>query len=145
VDEWKNKETSKRLKSCAMIITEPNDFVAEVHNRMPVLLESDQFEHWLSGDIGVEELRPAPNDYLARRAPDRNGRKARRRAWASIPRSANVSGPSDAPALMADGSSGDAHASDPRPAGSAGKSDLRDDAVLMNRRGCHRLRRGCDG
>lgn len=70
MDEWKNKETSKRLKSCAMIITEPNDFVAEVHNRMPVLLESDQFEHWLSGDIGVEELRPAPNDYLARRAPD---------------------------------------------------------------------------
>jgi len=49
-----------------MIITEPNDFVAEVHDRMPVLLDSDQFEHWLSGDMGVEELSPAPNDYLQR-------------------------------------------------------------------------------
>ena len=26
------------LKSCTMIITEPNKFVAEVHDRMPVLL-----------------------------------------------------------------------------------------------------------
>ena len=65
-DDWKNKETGERLKSCAMIITAPNDFVAEVHDRMPVLLDSDQFEHWLSGDMGVKELRPAPNDYLQR-------------------------------------------------------------------------------
>jgi putative SOS response-associated peptidase YedK len=49
-----------------MIISEPNDFVAEVHDRMPVLLTPDQFEHWLSGDMGVEELKPAANDYLQR-------------------------------------------------------------------------------
>src|ERR1700684_3351473 len=29
-DEWTNPETGKPLKSCTMIITEPNDFVAEV-------------------------------------------------------------------------------------------------------------------
>ena len=61
MDEWKNKETGERLKSCAMIITEPNDFVAEVHNRMPVFLTPDRFGHWLGGDMGVEELRPAPS------------------------------------------------------------------------------------
>lgn len=65
-DEWKNRETGERIKSCAMIITEPNAFVAEVHDRMPVLLPADKFDHWLSGDMGVEELRPAPNDYLQR-------------------------------------------------------------------------------
>jgi putative SOS response-associated peptidase YedK len=65
-DEWKNKETGERIKSCAMIITEPNDFVAEVHNRMPVLLKPEQFDHWLSGNMGVEELKPAPSDYLQR-------------------------------------------------------------------------------
>ena len=37
------------------------------HDRMPVLLKPDQFEHWLSGDMGVDVLRPAPNDYLQRR------------------------------------------------------------------------------
>jgi putative SOS response-associated peptidase YedK len=65
-DEWKNHETSERIKSCAMIITEPNDFVAEVHDRMPVLLQPDQFDHWLNGNMTVDELKPAPNDYLQR-------------------------------------------------------------------------------
>jgi putative SOS response-associated peptidase YedK len=49
-----------------MIIREPSDFVAEVHDRMPVLLRPEQFDHWLSGAMGVAELRPAPNDYLQR-------------------------------------------------------------------------------
>jgi putative SOS response-associated peptidase YedK len=65
-DQWKNKETGERIKSCTMIISEPNEFVAEVHDRMPVLLMPNQFEHWLSGDMGVEELKPAPNNYLQR-------------------------------------------------------------------------------
>jgi putative SOS response-associated peptidase YedK len=65
-DQWKNRETGERIKSCTMIITEPNEFVAEVHDRMPVLLEPDQFDHWLSGEMTVEELKPAPNDYLQR-------------------------------------------------------------------------------
>ncbi|MGD1213081.1 MAG: SOS response-associated peptidase family protein [Candidatus Acidiferrales bacterium] len=34
----------KPLKSCTMIITEPNVFVAEVHDRMPVLLAGEDFE-----------------------------------------------------------------------------------------------------
>jgi SOS response associated peptidase (SRAP) len=49
-----------------MIITGPNAFVAEVHERMPVLLMREQFDRWLSGEMGVEELKPAPNDYLER-------------------------------------------------------------------------------
>jgi putative SOS response-associated peptidase YedK len=38
-DQWKNRETGERIKSCAMIITEPNEFAAEAHDRMPVLLQ----------------------------------------------------------------------------------------------------------
>ena len=33
-DQWKNKENGERVKSCTMIISEPNDVVAEVHDRM---------------------------------------------------------------------------------------------------------------
>jgi putative SOS response-associated peptidase YedK len=47
-----------------MIITEPNRFVAEVHDRMPVLLAEEGFEPWLSGKAGLELLKPAPNDLL---------------------------------------------------------------------------------
>jgi putative SOS response-associated peptidase YedK len=35
-DEWKDRATGETLKSCTMIITEPNAMVAEVHDRMPV-------------------------------------------------------------------------------------------------------------
>src|SRR3984893_17030909 len=63
-DEWTDKETLKRLKSCTMIITQPNKFVAEVHDRMPVLLTEKQFDPWLTGNAGIEYLKPAPNDFL---------------------------------------------------------------------------------
>jgi putative SOS response-associated peptidase YedK len=65
-DEWNDHPTGEQLKSCTMIITKPNDFVAEVHDRMPVLLTAEQFAPWLSGDVGTELLKPAPDDYLQR-------------------------------------------------------------------------------
>ena len=49
-----------------MIVTKPNEFVAEVHDRMPVLLTEDKFAPWLSGKAGKEILLSAPNDYLQR-------------------------------------------------------------------------------
>ena len=65
-DEWKNRETGERLKSCTMIVTEPNDFAAEIHDRMPVFLTEEQFAPWLSGEAGAGILKPAPNDFLQR-------------------------------------------------------------------------------
>jgi putative SOS response-associated peptidase YedK len=49
-----------------MIITEPNEFVAEVHDRMPVLLAERDFGRWLNGSAGHELLKPAANDLLQR-------------------------------------------------------------------------------
>ncbi len=63
-DEWQDRETGTTLKSCTMIIAEPNDFVSEVHDRMPVLLTEKQFDLWLTGAAGVEILKPPPNDFL---------------------------------------------------------------------------------
>lgn len=65
-DEWKNRETGERLKSCTMIITEPNAFVAEVHDRMSALLAEKDFDAWLGGGAGVELLKPAAEDVLQR-------------------------------------------------------------------------------
>jgi len=33
-DEWRDRATGENLTSCAMVITEPNKFIAEVHDRM---------------------------------------------------------------------------------------------------------------
>jgi putative SOS response-associated peptidase YedK len=65
-DEWKNRETGERLKSCTIIVTEPNAFAAEIHDRMPVFLTQEQFAPWLSGEAGAEVLKPAPDNYLQR-------------------------------------------------------------------------------
>ncbi|MFZ1151488.1 MAG: SOS response-associated peptidase, partial [Xanthobacteraceae bacterium] len=65
-DEWHDKASGETLKSCTMIITKPNEFVAEVHDRMPVLLTEKHFEPWLSGEVGLELLKPAANDLLRR-------------------------------------------------------------------------------
>jgi hypothetical protein len=39
-------------KVTALVITEPNNFVAEVHDRMPVILEKKDFEQWERGSAG---------------------------------------------------------------------------------------------
>jgi putative SOS response-associated peptidase YedK len=49
-----------------MIITEPNEFAAEIHDRMPAFFTEQQFVSWLSGEAGVEYLKLAANDYLQR-------------------------------------------------------------------------------
>jgi putative SOS response-associated peptidase YedK len=63
---WRDKQAGETVKSCAMIITDANDFVAEVHDRMPVILEPDQFEPWLTAGAGVELLKPAADHTLQR-------------------------------------------------------------------------------
>jgi putative SOS response-associated peptidase YedK len=42
-DEWKNRETDERMRSFATIITEPNGFAAQIHDRMPAFLTEAQF------------------------------------------------------------------------------------------------------
>jgi putative SOS response-associated peptidase YedK len=63
-DEWQDKASGESVKSCTMIITEPNKFVAEVHDRMPVLLAEKDYEPWLSGKAGLELLKPAAENVL---------------------------------------------------------------------------------
>ena len=55
----------RKLKSCTMIITEPNSFVAEVHDRMPALLAEKDFEPWLPVRR-CRLLKPASEDTLQR-------------------------------------------------------------------------------
>ena len=47
-----------------MVITEPNKFAAEVHDRMPVILEAKYFEQWERGDVkdAAALMKPATND-----------------------------------------------------------------------------------
>ena len=65
-DAWNDPQSGERIRSCSMIITEPNKFVAEVHDRMPVILEAKDFEQWERGDAkdAAKLMRPAGENVL---------------------------------------------------------------------------------
>ena len=65
-DEWTDRTNGETLKSCTMIVTQPDAFVAEVHDRMSVILAEPDFEARLRCEAGVELLQPAPDDLLQR-------------------------------------------------------------------------------
>jgi putative SOS response-associated peptidase YedK len=44
----------------------PNAALAKSDDRMPVFLTQEQFAPWLSGEVGADYLKPAPNDYVQR-------------------------------------------------------------------------------
>jgi len=45
-DEWLAPDGSQ-VRSCTIITTEPNTFMAHLHNRMPVILPANTYETWL--------------------------------------------------------------------------------------------------
>lgn len=46
-DTWVNPE-GKKLSTCTIITTEPNSLMADIHNRMPVILRPDDEAEWLN-------------------------------------------------------------------------------------------------
>jgi putative SOS response-associated peptidase YedK len=65
---WYDAE-DRPLRSCTIITTEPNDVVASVHDRMPVVLARETWDRWLAPEAltdaeGAAMLAPAPADLL---------------------------------------------------------------------------------
>jgi len=48
-EDWTDKETGESLQSTAIITTAANDFMAQLHHRMPVLVTPDLANAWLDG------------------------------------------------------------------------------------------------
>ena len=61
---WKDPATGEWLRTCAIITGEPNQFVREIHTRMPVILAEEHHDAWLSGEAGKEILVPYPADRM---------------------------------------------------------------------------------
>ena len=67
---WRDPATpvdAPLLHSCVLITTDANDTVRTVHDRMPVLLDDDGVDEWLTdADLApLHLLRPAANDAVA--------------------------------------------------------------------------------
>lgn len=73
-EEWKGpeKDGSQRLRSATIITTTPNELMATIHDRMPVILPPSSWDQWLNtdpaDDAGLEKLAellvPAPEGIL---------------------------------------------------------------------------------
>src|SRR5438093_9688886 len=63
-EHWEDQD-GQVIESCTLLTTEPNELLAQVHNRMPVILDPQDYGQWL--DPGLQEaggvkplLRPYP-------------------------------------------------------------------------------------
>ena len=80
-DIWKGTQENE-IKTFAIITTAPNEFLAQVHNRMPVILQPEQETVWLTTepdniDSLLQSLRPLPPDQLEMYPVSRNVNWAR--------------------------------------------------------------------
>ncbi|WP_045690102.1 SOS response-associated peptidase [Hymenobacter sp. AT01-02] len=68
-DEWLDRTTGEVLPTFTIITTEPNDLMAPIHNRMPVILKDRNAElAWLDDTVPLaahqELLRPLPTELM---------------------------------------------------------------------------------
>lgn len=62
-ENWNSPDGSQIL-STTIITTEPNEIVRPIHNRMPVILSSDDYETWLQpGEVDTTQLQPLLKPY----------------------------------------------------------------------------------
>ena len=67
-EHWQSADGSE-IESCTLLTTSPSDFMAQFHNRMPVILEPADYEDWLftepdNVDRLQHLLRPAGEEML---------------------------------------------------------------------------------
>ena len=55
-ESWYDNALNETILTCALLTTEPNDKIAELHDRMPVILESHQWNLWLDPNSSYREL-----------------------------------------------------------------------------------------
>ena len=70
---WKDPATNDWLQSFAIITTEANELMAPIHNRMPVILQPEDYDRWLNrerksltstSDLPLDLLRPYSSQAL---------------------------------------------------------------------------------
>jgi putative SOS response-associated peptidase YedK len=74
-DQWSDAE-GRTLRTCTIVTTEPNELLAPIHNRMPVILPRTACERWLDPTVREPEallplLRPYPAEEMQARPVSR--------------------------------------------------------------------------
>jgi putative SOS response-associated peptidase YedK len=54
-ERWQAGEDVKAVDTCAIITTDPSDFMRPIHGRMPVILRPEDYGLWLDKEAGPAE------------------------------------------------------------------------------------------
>jgi len=63
-EHWEPKE-GEPIESCTIVTTDANEFMLSIHNRMPVILASQDYYQWLGPDVPTDSLRALLKPYAA--------------------------------------------------------------------------------
>ena len=68
-DQWTDRTTGAKIFSSTIITTSPNDLIRDIHNRMPVILDPNDYQTWLSvkgmpDDVFMACLKTYPSDRM---------------------------------------------------------------------------------
>lgn len=71
-DRWTDPDQGTVIESCTVMTTTPNQMLARIHHRMPVLLDETTMPTWLTGSpsSAASILQPYPSDHLSETALD---------------------------------------------------------------------------
>jgi putative SOS response-associated peptidase YedK len=66
-ETWNNPQDGTIVQSCTIIVTEANEFMKPIHDRMPVILKPDDYGRWLDPTTVDRKslLKSCPSDWLA--------------------------------------------------------------------------------
>ena len=61
-ENWKDPKSGEWARTFAIITTDANELVGEIHDRMPLILAPRDYQRWLSDDPDGDLMRPFPSE-----------------------------------------------------------------------------------
>lgn len=56
-EAWREKEGAEWLITCAILTTEPNELLAPIHDRMPVIVKPEDYARWIAPATTASDVR----------------------------------------------------------------------------------------
>lgn len=65
-EHWQDGNGTE-INSCTIVTTSPNELMAEIHDRMPVILHAEDYDRWLDANSNSSDLQPLLRPFEADR------------------------------------------------------------------------------
>ncbi len=63
-ENWKDPATGEWVRTFTVLTTAPNELIAPLHDRMPVIVPHEDWDLWLSGEDATALMKPLPAEEM---------------------------------------------------------------------------------